>query len=183
MNAKNILVNPILLAHDFVGQLDRLQSPEYTEGREGYLWGNGIDGNQSTATIDISIRDHDRAGYESKKQYLLEVATRLQDENPRAQVKVDISDIYSNIEDAKTNENAVAIQRLREAFAELDIKTIDLAMRGGTDGSWLSSQGIFTPNFFTGAHNFHSNCEFLPLSSFEKSYQVVRALMSYQDGE
>lgn len=183
MNAKNILVNPILVAHDFVAQLDRNQTPERTEGREGYLWVNGMTGNQSTATIDISIRDHDRAGYERKKQYLLESAMRLQEENPRAQVNIDISDIYSNIEDAKTNENVVATQRLRDAFAELEIEPIDLAMRGGTDGSWLSSQGIFTPNFFTGAHNFHSNCEFLPLSSFEKSYQVVRALMSYQDGE
>lgn len=64
---------------------------------------------------------------------------RLQEENPRAQVNIDISDIYSNIEDAKTNENAVATQRLRDAFAELEIEPIDLAMRGGTDGSWLSS--------------------------------------------
>ncbi len=177
MNAKNILVNPIMVAHDFVGQLDPLQTPEHTEGREGYLWVNGIEGNQSTATIDISIRDHDRTGYETKKELLHAIAGQVQKMHPRARVSVEIVDIYSNIEDAKTCENAVATTRLREVFADLGIEPLELAMRGGTDGSWLSSRGIFTPNFFTGAHNFHSNCEFLPLSSFEKSYEVVRALM------
>ncbi|MDY3048629.1 MAG: peptidase T [Rothia sp. (in: high G+C Gram-positive bacteria)] len=178
MNSKGNLINPILLAHDFIAALDRTQTPEHTEGREGYLWVNGIDGNQATATVDISIRDHDRAGYDSKKAFLRDLAERTAESNPRASVRLDISDIYSNLEDAKTNTNAVASERLRAAFTRLGIEPINLAMRGGTDGSYLSTQGIFTPNFFTGAHNFHSNCEFLPLPAFEASYRVVRQLMT-----
>lgn len=178
MNSKGNLVNPILVAHDFIAQLDRAQTPEHTEGREGYLWVNGIDGNQATATVDISIRDHDRAGYEAKKAFLRDLAERTAEANPRASMHLDISDIYSNLEDAKTNANAVASERLHAAFARLGIEPINLAMRGGTDGSYLSTQGIYTPNFFTGAHNFHSNCEFLPLPAFEASYRVVRELMA-----
>lgn len=53
-------------------------------------------------------------------------------------------------------------------------------MRGGTDGSWLSAQGIFTPNFFTSAHNFHSIYEFLPMPSFEKSCLMVQELMKHE---
>ena len=177
MNSKGNLVNPILVAHDFVAALDRTQTPEHTEGREGYLWVNGIAGNQATATVDISIRDHDRASYEAKKDFLRDLAERTAEANPRASVQLDISDIYSNLEDAKTSVNAVASERLRAAFARLGIEPINLAMRGGTDGSYLSTQGIYTPNFFTGAHNFHSNCEFLPLPAFEASYRVVRELM------
>ena len=93
-------------------------------------------------------------------------------------MRLDISDIYSNLEDAKTSANAVASERLRAAFTRLGIEPINLAMRGGTDGSYLSTQGIFTPNFFTGAHNFHSTCEVLPLPAFEASYRVVRELMA-----
>lgn len=51
-----------------------------------------------------------------------------------------------------------------------------IPMRGGTDGSALSAKGLLTPNFFTGAHNFHSRFEFLPIPSFVKSYQVAEAL-------
>lgn len=178
MNAKNNLINPILLAHDFIAQLDRTQTPEHTQGREGYLWGNGSTGTQASATLEISIRDHDRARYDAKKALLQELTAKLQRENPKARVHLEITDIYSNLEDAKTPANAVATRRLRAAFETLDIKPIELSMRGGTDGSWLSTQGIFTPNFFTGAHNFHSNCEFLPLPAFEKSFQVVWELMT-----
>ena len=178
MNSKGNLVNPILVAHDFVAALDRTQTPEHTEGREGYLWVNGIAGNQATASVDISIRDHDRAGYEAKKDFLRDLAERTAEANPRTSVRLDISDIYSNLEDAKTSANAVASERLRAAFTRLGIEPINLAMRGGTDGSYLSTQGIYTPNFFTGAHNFHSNCEFLPLPAFEASYRVVRELMA-----
>ncbi|EOU3685859.1 peptidase T, partial [Cronobacter turicensis] len=46
-------------------------------------------------------------------------------------------------------------------------------MRGGTDGAALSAKGLLTPNFFTGAHNFHSRFEFLPVKSFEASYNVA----------
>lgn len=178
MNSKGNLVNPILVAHDFIAALDRAQTPEHTEGREGYLWVNGINGNQATASVDISIRDHDRAGYQAKKDFLRELAQRTAEANPRASVQLDISDIYSNLEDAKTSANAVAAERLSAAFTRLGIEPINLAMRGGTDGSYLSTRGIYTPNFFTGAHNFHSNCEFLPLPAFEASYRVVRELMA-----
>lgn len=73
MNSKGNLVNPILVAHDFITTLDRTQTPEHTEGREGYLWVNGIDGNQATATVDISIRD---------------LAERAAEANPRASVRL-----------------------------------------------------------------------------------------------
>ena len=51
---------------------------------------------------------------------------------------------------------------------KLGIEPKTLAMRGGTDGSFISTKGILTPNYFTGGHNFHSNCEFLPLGAMEK---------------
>ena len=57
----------------------------------------------------------------------------------------------------------------------IEIKEID--MRGGTDGSWLSNQGVYTPNYFTGAHNFHSIYEFLPVPSLERCYELTLALM------
>ena len=51
-------------------------------------------------------------------------------------------------------------------------------MRGGTDGSYLSVKGVLTPNYFTGAHNFHSRAEFLPMNSWVKSLEVTLELMT-----
>ncbi|WP_346923836.1 peptidase T [Rothia sp. (in: high G+C Gram-positive bacteria)] len=180
MNAKGNLVNPILLAQDFIAQLDHTQTPENAEGREGYLWVNGSSGNQARATLDISIRDHERTGYEAKKDLLRSIAEKLADTNPRATITLDITDVYSNIEDAKTPDNQQATDRLLATMKNLGVEPLPLAMRGGTDGSWLSAQGIFTPNFFTGAHNFHSIYEFLPMPSFEKSCLMVQELMKHE---
>ena len=59
----------------------------------------------------------------------------------------------------------------------LDIPIKDIAMRGGTDGSYISTRGIPTPNYFTGAHNFHAVCEFMPMGSVEKSCLTTLKLM------
>lgn len=177
MNSKGNMVNPILIAHDIIAQFDRHETPEHTEGRESYIWVNEIEGNQSTARVGISIRDHDLDGYEEKKQRIRDIAARVLERHPRAKVTVEIDDVYGNIEDAKTEENAAATDNIVKAMAELGIDPINLSMRGGTDGSWLSRQGIFTPNFFTGAHNFHSVFEFLPLNAFEKSFEMVYTLI------
>lgn len=177
MNAKDNLVNPILIAHDFVSHLDPLETPEHTEGREAYIWVHGISGNQATARIELNIRDHDLSGYREKKQRLQYIADSVAAKFPRAKVNITFEDVYSNLEAAKTADNAVAAERIMQAMNNLGITPIRLDMRGGTDGSWLSSQGIYTPNFFTGAHNFHSIYEFLPLKSFEKSYEMVREVI------
>lgn len=176
MSAKGVLVNPVLVAVDLINQLDRLQTPENTENREGYIWANGISGNQSHATVELSIRDHDKAGFAAKKAYVRHIADTTALRHPRAHISVDITDTYANIADAVTPDNRIAIDYLFTAMQQLGITPKPFAMRGGTDGSSLSARGILTPNFFTGAHNFHSRCEFLPVSSFEKSCQTILAL-------
>ena len=177
MNAKGNLVNPITLGMELIARLDPLETPEHTEGREGYIWCNHIEGNQSTCTLSLSIRDHDRAGYEEKKKRVRTLADELAHAHPRATVTCAIEDVYGNISDAKTPDNAVASQRLRAAMERLGIEIKELDMRGGTDGAWLSNQGIYTPNYFTGAHNFHSIYEFLPVPSLERCYELTLALM------
>lgn len=178
MSAYGVLVNPILVAHDIIDRLDPAQTPERTRDREGFIWVHDVTGDQSTTTLTLSIRDHDAAGFEEKKARLRDIVDGVSALHPRARIDLDIVDVYGNIEDARTEDNAVASRRLVEAMESVGVEPIRLPMRGGTDGSWLSRQGIYTPNFFTGAHNFHSACEFLPLPSLVKSHQVVMALMT-----
>ena len=46
-------------------------------------------------------------------------------------------------------------------------------MRGGYDGAVISEKGVPCPNIFTGAHNFHSIYEYLPVKSLRAASNVV----------
>lgn len=178
MSAKNVLVNPIMIANDFINLLNRAETPEHTEGKEGYIRVTDIESDVLTAKINLNIRDHSREKYDQKKSYLISAIDLLQKQNPKAKISIEIKDIYSNILDNVKDTNKVAIAKLFRSFNKLGIKPKIILMRGGTDGSYLSTRGILTPNYFTGAHNFHSNKEFLPIDSFYKSLLVTIDLMT-----
>lgn len=175
MSGKGVLVNPLLMAHDFISLFDRQETPEHTEGREGYIWFNDIQANASLATLKASIRDFDLHSFQARKEKLQQAAQEIAARYPTGHVDIAISDIYSNISNA-LGEDRRAIDLIFTALAALDIEPKVIPMRGGTDGAALSAKGLLTPNFFTGAHNFHSRFEFLPITSFVKSYQVAEKL-------
>jgi tripeptide aminopeptidase len=175
MTAKGVLVNPVLVATELVQLFDPTQTPEQTEGREGYWWCNGISGNQSTARLQISIRDHDRARFEARKEFVAEAVDVIRRRHPRARVEYEIEDSYQNIDAALGNDRH-CVDLIFHALQEMNITPKVIAMRGGTDGSALSARGVPTPNYFTGAHNFHSRFEFLPVDSFADSYRLTERL-------
>lgn len=177
MSSKGVLVNPTLIATDFVQMMDRTATPECTEGTEGFIWVNSIVSSPARATVSIKIRDHNRAKYEEKKATIARAVEYLKTRYPRAEIELTMSDVYGNIEDALTDENRASIDMLYRALEIEGVEPKTIAMRGGTDGSYISTQGIITPNYFTGALNFHSSCEFMPLSAVEKSTQVTLALV------
>ncbi|MGC6388982.1 peptidase T [Ewingella sp. S1.OA.A_B6] len=172
MSAKGVLVNPMLMAHDFMSQFDRAETPENTEGREGYVWFNGMNANQQGAELNASIRDFDSASFAARKQKIEDVAQQIAAKYPTAKISVEISDTYSNISSA-IGEDKRAIELIFAGLKEIGIEPKVIPMRGGTDGAALSAKGLLTPNYFTGAHNFHSKYEFLPVSSFVKSYELT----------
>ncbi|RAR71186.1 tripeptide aminopeptidase [Pantoea ananatis] len=175
MSGKGVLVNPLLMAHDFISHFDRQATPEHTEGCEGYIWFNEMQANASIATLNASIRDFDLAGFAARKQQLQAVRDIIAARYPTGKVELTLRDIYSNISNAM-GEDRRAVDLIFAALQALDIAPKVIPMRGGTDGAALSAKGLLTPNFFTGAHNFHSRFEFLPVTSFVKSYQVAEKL-------
>ncbi|EPG6799552.1 MULTISPECIES: peptidase T [Klebsiella] len=175
MSAKGVLVNPVLMATDFMSHFDRQQTPEHTAGREGYVWFNGIHGDQNSTRLQANIRDFDLDSFNRRKQQIGEVAEKIAAQYPTARVEFTISDTYSNISNA-IGEDRRAIDLMFTAMESLGITPKPTPMRGGTDGAALSAKGLLTPNFFTGAHNFHSKFEFLPLRAFEASYLTALQL-------
>lgn len=84
MSAKGVLVNPLLMATDFISHFDRQQTPECTEGREGYIWFNGIQAGQNEAVLKANIRDFDKAQFAARKQQIADVAALIAGQHPTA---------------------------------------------------------------------------------------------------
>lgn len=176
MSAKGVLVNPLRVAHDLMDCFDRMDTPEHTDGRNGYFWVTALNGTPNDAVMNINIRDFDRANYETRKKHIEESVALIAGMHPRAKIECTITDVYSNIADSM-GDDQTALDILFASFEALDIEPNVIPMRGGTDGSALSTRGIFTPNYFTGALNFHSRFEFLPISAFEKSFKVTKKIV------
>ena len=177
MNSKNNVVNPCVIATDLISMFDRAETPEHTEKTEGYIWVTGINANTLNATVELNIRDHSKVKYEAKKNYIKACVELLKMKHPDAKISVELTDVYANIYDAVNDSNRKCIDYIYEAMDQLGIEPITIAMRGGTDGSFISSKGILTPNYFTGAHNFHAVSEFMPMGSIEKSCLMTLKLI------
>ena len=176
MSAKGVLVNPLLVATDLINRFDRQQTPECTEGKEGYWWFTDCEANASACHLKMNIRDFDRKNYEARKAYVLEAVEAIRTQYPRAKIDVKLVDVYNNIVDS-LGDDRWPIDLIYQAADLIGVKPNTIAMRGGTDGSALSVKGLLTPNYFTGAHNFHSYAEFLPLPSLHKSLEMTLTIL------
>ena len=176
MAAKGVLVNPVLIAVDLINCLDRASTPENTDDREGYIWVTDMHADQSSCKVTLSIRDHDLIKFKRKKHFLKQHVETIRTRYPTASLTLTVEDQYENIAN-RASKTHPAMVALYNAFALLDIPPKNISMRGGTDGSMLTKRGLITPNYFTGAHNFHSKFEFLPMSSFLDAYAVTLKLI------
>ncbi|MBB3236833.1 peptidase T [Phyllobacterium endophyticum] len=172
MSAKGFMVNPLLMAMDFIARFDRSETPERTAGREGYIWFKDLIANDTEARLTAMIRDFDKAAFEGRKRKIAESVRAIGALYPAGKVTCAVKDQYHNINDYLGG-NSRPANLLVSALESLKIQPKLIAMRGGTDGSALSGRGLPTPNFFTGAYNFHSRFEFLPVRAFEASFNVA----------
>ena len=173
--AKGIMVNPVLVAADLVGRFDPMDTPEHTEGREGYSYVTSIESNAASAKVTLSLRDFDTAGLEARKARVREVVAATQAAHPKAGIECVITDNYRNIADSLGNDRR-CLDLLERGFKAMGIAPKVIALRGGTDGSALSMRGVPTPNYFTGGLNFHSRYEFLPVPAFLVTYRLTETL-------
>jgi tripeptide aminopeptidase len=155
--AKGKLVNSLKLAARLLSWLpeDRL-SPETTEGREGYVHPNAIEGGVEETTIRFIVRDFDAAQLEAHERFLEELANRLQASEPRARVSFTVKRSYRNMKEYLAKGDVRVLAKAEEAVRRAGLTPQRAFIRGGTDGARLSEQGLPTPNLFTGMHDYHS---------------------------
>lgn len=174
--AKNKMVNSIKIATKFMATVPANESPEYTDGYEGFYHLTGIGGDVEKTTVSYIIRDHDRKKFEERKAHLQMLVDKINSEFGDNTATLEIKDQYYNMKEKVEPVKYIvdiASEAIRQAGVEPKVKPI----RGGTDGAQLSFKGLPCPNIFAGGHNFHGKYEFVPIQSMEKATEVVKNII------
>ncbi|MCT1577421.1 peptidase T [Oceanobacillus kimchii] len=170
--AKNKMINSGKVAAEFISKFPDQDSPEHTEGYEGFYHLISIEGDVEKTKVYYIIRDHDRNKFESRKATLQKFATDLQRKYGENAIQVEMEDQYYNMCE-KIEPVKEIVDIASEAMKQLDIDPIIQPVRGGTDGSQLSYMGLPTPNIFTGGENFHGKYEYISVQNMEKSTKTI----------
>ena len=169
--AKHKMINSIRVATQFIVMLPRWETPEHTEGYEGFYHLIGIEGSVEQTTLSYIIRDHDRGRFESRKREIEHLVRKTNMEFPGS-TSVEIKDQYYNMRE-KIEPVMHIIETAEKAMREAGVEPKVQPIRGGTDGAQLSFKGLPCPNIFAGGENFHGRYEYVPIPSMEKAAQVI----------
>ncbi len=170
--AKGKMVNALSIAAEWQQMLPTGQSPEYTEGYEGFFHVHKLNGSVEAAQLSLLVRDHDRQKFEQRKTLLELMAQLLNVKYGEGTIVLEIKDSYYNMRE-KIEPVMHIIELACEAMKAVGVTPHVQPIRGGTDGARLSFMGLPCPNLFTGGHNFHGKFEFLPVPSLLKATKTV----------
>ena len=170
--AKDKMVNANRLAAEFATMLPANETPETTEGYEGFYHLLGIESNIENAKLSYIIRDHDRDRFEERKDFIEECAKKMNEKYGEGTVVADVKDQYYNMKE-KIDPNMHVIDIVLKAMQDCGVAPKVEPIRGGTDGAQLSFKGLPCPNIFAGGVNFHGPYEFVSVQVMEKAMRVI----------
>ena len=171
--AKGKMVNANALAVEFARMLPADETPETTEGYQGFFHLLGIQSNIEEARLSYIIRDHDRDGFENRKRFIANCAKQLNEKYGEGTVACEVKDQYYNMKEKIDPDAMHVIDLVLRAMQDVGVAPAVKPIRGGTDGAQLSFRGLPCPNIFAGGINFHGPYEFVPIQSMEKAMKVI----------
>lgn len=170
--AKGKMINANRLAAEFAAMLPADETPETTEGHEGFYHLLGIESNIENAKLSYIIRDHDRDKFEERKAFIEKCVVEMNKKYGEGIVTADVKDQYYNMKemiDPKMHVIDIVLKAMQDSGVPPKVEPI----RGGTDGAQLSFKGLPCPNIFAGGVNFHGPYEFISVQVMEKAMQVI----------
>ena len=170
--AKGKMVNANLLVKEFAAAMPEDETPETTEGYQGFYHLLGIQSNVEHATLSYIIRDHDRIRFEDRKRFLENVVETMNEKYGEGTVTAEVKDQYYNMKE-KIDPQMHVIDLVLRAMQDCGVAPKVKPIRGGTDGAQLSFKGLPCPNIFAGGVNFHGPYEFVSIQSMEKAKEVI----------
>lgn len=170
--AKDKMVNAMNIAARFQLMMPSEQTPECTEGYEGFFHLKSAEMAVARCELGYIIRDFDRAGLEERKALMQSKVDQLNAELMKGRVELKMQDMYFNMKEM-VEPHPHIIELAKQAMMECDIQPDIKPIRGGTDGARLSFMGLPCPNIFTGGYNFHGIHEFITIEGMEQAVNVI----------
>lgn len=170
--AKNKMVNSMYLASDFIAMMPMQETPEHTDGYQGFYHLKSAKMSVALSQLDYLIRDFSRQGFADRKAFMQQQVQRLNQRLAKGHIELVITDQYANMKE-QVMVHPHIIELAQSAMLECGISPIIKPIRGGTDGARLSFMGLPCPNLFTGGYNFHGIHEFITIEGMEKAVQVI----------
>ena len=175
-SAKGKMINALHLAMEFESLMPSAQRPECTEGREGFIHLDALQGSVDHARSEYIIRDHDMSLFQEKKKHMEDMSRIMNIKYGYEAVSLKIEDSYFNMKE-KIEPHKFLIDNVLKVYEKLGIRPQIQPIRGGTDGAQLSFKGLPCPNLGTGDHNCHGHFEFVCIQAMEKSVEVIVELV------
>ncbi len=170
--AKGKMINANMLAAEFASGMPADETPETTDGYQGFYHLLGIESGIENARLSYIIRDHDRKKFEERKRFIVAQTEAMNSKYGEGTVEIDVNDQYYNMKE-KIDPNMHVIDIVLKAMENCGVPPKVEPIRGGTDGAQLSFKGLPCPNIFAGGVNFHGPYEFVSVQVMEKAMQVV----------
>ncbi len=161
-SAKGKMKNALTMAMEFHAMLPAEETPERTDGYEGFFHLTEGSGTVEEAQLHYIIRDHDREKFEEKKARFLRNAEALNRKYGAGTFDAEVRDSYYNMKE-KILPHMDVVHRAEAAMRKVGITPVTVPIRGGTDGARLSYMGLPCPNLCTGGENYHGRFEFIPV--------------------
>ncbi|MDO4667239.1 MAG: peptidase T [Streptococcus sp.] len=178
--AKNQMINALQLAIDFHNQLPKDETPEKTDGYEGFFHLMSLNGNVEEASASYIVRDFENEGFKNRKELMKTIATKMNEKLDGERVLLTLKDEYYNMRQV-IEKDMTPITIAKNVMENLGIEVQIYPTRGGTDGSKISFMGIPTPNLFAGGENMHGRFEYVSLETMESAVDTIIDIVSYDN--
>ncbi|MRR53401.1 MAG: peptidase T [Deltaproteobacteria bacterium] len=180
--AKNRMINAGQVAARFAAALPRFETPENTEGREGFYHLTGIEGNECRAILKYILRDFDDNANRKRVEFLEQLKETFAQRDPGLKIELSVTEQYRNMAEV-LNLHPDLIALAEQAMILAGVVPVRKAVRGGTDGARLCFMGLPTPNLFTGGMLFHSRKEWIAIPAMQKACEVLIKLCALYAGK
>jgi tripeptide aminopeptidase len=176
--ARGIMVNASRILCEMMASLPATETPEHTEGREGYIHLHGFHSSDvEKASAHLILRDFSNEGMERRRRLLERLVDHYRIRYPAARIELELREQYRNMRAYIEAIDPRVVSLAFTAAQRAGMPMREEVVRGGTDGARLSEQGLPTPNLFNGGHDYHSLFEWNTAQNLVESLRYLIVLL------
>lgn len=179
--AKDIMINAVLVGCELASMLPEQETPAHTEGREGFYHLMNMSGDIASARLDYIIRDHDKVSFENRLATLQKITDALNKKYGDGTVTLKTQESYLNMLEV-IEQHPEVVDIAKKAIKNVGLEPLSRPVRGGTDGARLSFMGLPCPNLGTGGYGFHGPFEHVTVEGMETAVSVIKEIVKITAG-